>query len=126
MQEDGYNYSFDPNACESCEGNCCIGESGNIFVTQSEIEAIAGHLELSMAEFRSDYLIKRGYKFSLQEKMMGESHDCIFFDREKKGCGIYEVRPQQCRTFPFWPYFKKNEAELRAECPGIIFKDDNV
>jgi len=140
MHEDSYNYSFDPNACEACEGNCCTGESGNIFVNQTEIEAIATHLKLSMPQFKESHLIKRGYKFSIQEHKVGESHDCIFFDRKIKGCGIYPVRPAQCRTFPFWPYFKNNEAELRAECPGIIFqpcedesmkistikKDDNV
>jgi len=124
--EAGYNYSFNPNACEACEGNCCTGESGNIFVSQKEIEAISTHLELSISEFKDKYLIKKGYKFSLKEHKVQDSHDCIFFDRKIKGCGIYPVRPNQCRTFPFWPYFKTNEEELRAECPGIIFKEDNV
>lgn len=126
MNEAGYNYSFNPNACEACEGNCCTGESGNIFVSTKEIEAIATHLELGISEFKERYLIKRAYKFSITEHMVEDSHDCIFFNREIKGCGIYPVRPSQCRSFPFWSYFKNNEEELRAECPGIIFKEDNV
>ena len=126
MHEDGYNYSFNPNACDECGGNCCTGESGYIFLNQGEMQAIATHLKLGMSQFKDEYLFKKGYKFSIKEKKNEESHDCIFFDREIKGCGIYPVRPTQCRTFPFWPYFKKNEDELRAECPGIIFKEDNV
>ena len=126
MHENGYQYSFDPNACESCGGNCCTGESGYIYLNPKEIEAIAGHLELSMAEFKEQYLFKKGYKFSIKERLVEGSHDCIFFDREIKGCGIYPVRPTQCRTFPFWPHFKKNEDELKAECPGIVFHSTNV
>lgn len=126
MNEAGYNYSFDPNACASCGGNCCTGKSGYIYLNQAEMEAIALHLELPMAVFKEEYLIKNGYKYSLKERIVGDSHDCIFFDRKIKGCGIYAVRPTQCRTFPFWPYFKKNEAELKAECPGILFHATQV
>ena len=126
MHEDDYKYSFDPNACESCGGNCCTGESGYIYLNQDEMEAIALHLELPMGEFKEKYLFKKGYKFSIKERLVEGSHDCIFFDRKIKGCGIYPVRPTQCRTFPFWPYFKKNEDELKEECPGILFKEDDV
>ena len=64
--------------------------------------------------------MKRGYKFSLREKRVGNSHDCIFFDRSANGCGIYQARPQQCRTFPFWDYFKTHIEELQHECPGVL------
>jgi len=126
MHEVGYDYSFDPNACASCGGNCCTGESGYIFLNQKEMEAIAGHLELSMAELKDEFLFKKGYKFSIKEHIVEDSHDCIFFNREINGCGIYPVRPTQCRTFPFWPYFKKHEDELQAECPGIQFHSAEV
>lgn len=126
MNEVGYDYSFDPSACESCGGNCCTGESGYIYLNQNEMAAIAEHLHLPIAEFKESYLLKKGYKFSIKERKVGDSHDCIFFDREIKGCGIYPVRPTQCRTFPFWPYFKTHKDELQAECPGISYKEDNV
>lgn len=124
MTEAGYNYTFNPNACESCGGNCCTGESGYIYVNQKEMEAIAGFLELPMAQFKEEYLLKKGYKFSIKERKVEASHDCIFFDRKINGCGIYPARPTQCRTFPFWSYFKTHEEELRAECPGILFHSD--
>ena len=126
MDEKGYNYSFNPNACEECGGNCCTGESGYIFLNAKEMEAIAQFKELSMNELKEQYLFKKGYKYSIKENVINNSHDCIFFDRKINGCGIYPVRPTQCRTFPFWSYFKTHEDELRAECPGIIFKEDDV
>lgn len=126
MREDGYNYTFNPNACESCGGNCCTGESGYIYVNQKEMEEISGFLALPMAQFKEEYLLKKGYKFSLKERKVEESHDCIFFDRKINGCGVYPVRPAQCRTFPFWSYFKTHEEELEAECPGIVFHPAKV
>jgi len=120
IRQEGFDFAFTPSACESCGGRCCTGESGNIFVSPQEIAALAKHLKMDEALFRSTYLIKKGYKFSLKERIVGVSHDCIFFDREIGGCGVYEARPTQCRTFPFWDYFKNRLDELKRECPGIV------
>ncbi len=119
MRVDGYKYSFDPMACESCGGRCCTGESGNIFVTPDEIVNISKLLNLPLNQFYEQYLHKIGYKYSIKEKKLADSYDCIFFDRATNGCAIYEARPSQCRTFPFWPYFKTNIDELLDECPGV-------
>ena len=126
MNEKGYDYTFNPNACEECGGNCCTGESGYIYINNLEIENMAKFLELSISEFKEKYLFKNGYKYSLKELHVENSYDCVFFDREKNGCSVYPVRPTQCRTFPFWSYFKTHKEELKAECPGIIFKETNV
>jgi len=120
MTQDGFPYAFNPAACAGCGGRCCTGESGNIFVTPEEILALAALLKMNELDFRQTYLEKRGYKFSLKEKIVGLSHDCIFYDRETNGCGVYAARPKQCRTFPFWDYFKTRVDELKRECPGIV------
>jgi len=120
IKEDGYPYAFNPSACAGCGGRCCTGESGNIFVSAEEIRALAETLAMDEAAFRTAYLEKRGYKFSLREKIVGLSHDCIFYDRETNGCGVYAARPNQCRTFPFWEYYKHRVEELKRECPGIV------
>jgi len=120
MKQDGFPYAFNPAACAACGGRCCTGESGNIFVSSEEISALASQLGMDEADFRQQYLEKRGYKFSLKEKIVGLSHDCIFYDRETNGCSVYEARPNQCRTFPFWDYFKTHLDELKRECPGIV------
>lgn len=117
---DGYGYAFDQNACENCAGKCCIGESGYIWVNQIEQEAIAKHLNLTQEAFITEYLLKIRYRFTIKEIAYQGGHSCIFFDLHKKMCKIYEVRPNQCRTFPFWEHFKENINEVAQECPGII------
>jgi uncharacterized protein len=121
VQKEGYQFTFDESACESCNGACCVGESGYIWLTPKEITAISDYLEQDESYFREGYLNKVGYKFSIKERVNGESHECLFFDTEKKRCTIYPVRPTQCRTFPFWDYFKQNPSEAKEECPGIIY-----
>lgn len=120
MTKEGFNFVFNPHACESCEGNCCIGESGYIWVTPAEIQNIASFLKLNETDFREQHLRKVQYRYSLKERQVGESFECEFFNMAQKRCTIYEVRPSQCRTFPFWDYFKEHIKEVEKECPGII------
>ena len=121
IKKDNFNFSFDPKACEECGGKCCRGESGYIWVNPIEIDKIARYLKLSSEEFKEIYLIKVGYKFSLKEKKLDENdYACIFFNEKNKNCSIYDIRPAQCRTFPFWDFFKTHIDEVKRECPGII------
>jgi len=120
MRQDGFDFAFVPSACDTCEGRCCTGESGNIYVSPEEIAALAALLEMDENLFRTTYLVKRGYRLSIKERIVGMSHDCVFFDRKAGGCSVYEARPLQCRTFPFWDYFKTHLDELKRECPGIV------
>jgi hypothetical protein len=47
--------------------------------------------------------------------------DCVFFDGQSRKCTVYEDRPRQCRTWPFWhsnlrsPETWKETCEV---CPG--------
>lgn len=117
IEKEGFPYKFDQDACSRCDGNCCIGESGYIWVNIKEIEDIANFLKIDKNLFIDRFLIKVGYKFSLKEKPYKDGFACIFFEN---GCSIYPVRPKQCKTFPFWDYFKTHICELKKECPGII------
>ena len=120
VNEDGFSYSFNPQACENCEGKCCTGESGYIYVTKTEIESIVKFLNIEIKEFISTYLFKKMYKYSIVEKQNGDSYECIFYDKSSNGCRIYEARPNQCKTFPFWDYYKTRVNELKLECPGVV------
>ena len=120
IKKNGYNFSFNPSACESCAGNCCIGESGYIWINIVEIEALSKYLGLTLDSFREKYLFKVGYKYSIKEvELPNNSFACCFFDLEKRKCSIYDYRPTQRRTFPFWEYFKNNEKKVYKECPAI-------
>ena len=117
----GFSFSFDSLACFTCEGNCCIGESGYIWVNPKEIEDIANFLNLDSVDFKKERLRKVRFKYSLKEiKIDEKNYICEFFDLTLKKCLIYEVRPNQCRTFPFWDHFINNTKEVKKECPGIV------
>ena len=51
IKKDGFNYAFDTLACSTCEGRCCTGESGYIYVTKNEIEKISKLLDLEVRDF---------------------------------------------------------------------------
>jgi Fe-S-cluster containining protein len=121
IQNKNYSYKFDETKCSSCDGNCCIGESGFIWINNMEINLLAKHLNITSQECHDKYLYKYGYKFSIKEKQLSSNnYACVFFDTNKKQCGIYDVRPTQCRTFPFWDHFKENMQEVIDECPAIV------
>jgi Fe-S-cluster containining protein len=104
--------------CLRC-GSCCTGFSGTVRVSDEEIAAFAQNLDLPEAEFRKNYTrIVGGGAVSLVEK---ENKDCIFFDKEC-GCIVYEDRPRQCRTWPFWRYNVCSPAHWKRgakRCPGM-------
>jgi len=120
IKKDGYKFAFNPAACASCEGRCCTGESGYIWITPSEMQEVSKLLDMEFDEFTKSFVKKVGYRYSLVEKQKDDSYECIFFDSDKKQCSIYEARPKQCRTFPFWDSFKDSIDEVVKECPGIV------
>ena len=120
IKQDGFTYSFNPKACDTCAGNCCIGESGYIWINKNECEELAKYLNIEVKDLVHNYLRKVGYNYSIVEKKLSENnYACIFFDLEKRQCSVYEARPKQCRTFPFWDYFKNRVDEVKKECPAI-------
>ncbi len=121
IEKEGFDFAFDPTACGRCEGNCCRGESGYVWLDRESIEQIADFLQMPAKEFLENYCKKVGYRYTLRELKIAGEHVCIFFD---KGCTIYPVRPKQCRSYPFWDRYKdkKNLSEVCAECIGIVFK----
>lgn len=105
-------------SCLGC-GKCCRSEPGAVWVTDEEIATIAETLSLEPGEFKRRYMWKRYGKPSLKEC---PNYDCIFLDRSPDRCSIYNVRPSQCRSFPFWPEVLKNELawdSYSLSCPGM-------
>ena len=104
--------------CTQC-GNCCTGAPGYVWVNQAEVEAIAAELgESDVDAFEAEYVNKVGIRRSLREFPNG---DCVFFDNETRRCTVYNARPRQCRTWPFWDSNLKTPeawAETCEVCPG--------
>jgi len=117
-------------ACTQC-GNCCSGPSGYVQVSDAEVAALAARLQLSPDEFTEQYTHMLSNGRSLQERPGPRGDgvqrlDCVFLDRTaipgKAVCGVYEDRPSQCRTWPFWNSVVSSPlAWQRAAqtCPGI-------
>ena len=88
--------------CLEC-GQCCSGpEQGFIWITRPEIELAAEFLKIPAGQFRKQYLKRVSLRTSIIEHDV--TKDCIFLRqvKGKKQCIIYPVRPNQCRTWPFW------------------------
>lgn len=103
--------------CSGC-GDCCTGAPGYVWVNKEETQAIADLLKMDLEEFRDTYARKIGIRYSLKEFPNG---DCVFFDSEKRNCNVYEARPRQCKTWPFWDSNLKTEEDWKQtceECPG--------
>jgi len=104
--------------CTGC-GRCCTQGPGYVWVTDEEIGAIARRLGMPLARFRAQYVMDVGGSSSLVERP-GDFR-CVFLG-EGERCTIYDIRPLQCRTFPFWPENLANRPgweELREYCEGI-------
>jgi Fe-S-cluster containining protein len=119
LEKEGFTFRFNPDACTACQGKCCNGESGNVFVNRKEIQAISDFLGIETSRFIEKYLVKISYRFSIREIKTDGNYACIFFDTQRKGCSIYPARPNQCRSFPFWSYFRDRPEEAARECPGV-------
>jgi len=115
-----YSFLFDSNACEKCQAICCRGESGKIWVNLVEIENISKFLSLNQIDFMDTYLYQVDNRYSIKERFKSDNYECVFLGEDKQqNCSIYAVRPQQCRSFPFWDYYKQYNNQLLLECPGI-------
>ena len=103
-----------------CQRGCieCCTQPGEVYLTKDDVSRIAGHLGQTTEQFRTT-LCETDADGSLRLTTPADKA-CHFVLED--GCSIHEVKPLQCRTFPFWP---QNVATRRAwkkvgrVCPGI-------
>ncbi len=105
--------------CTQC-GDCCSGAPGFVWVNKEEIVALARQVGMAddIEGFEQKYVRKVGMRKSLIEYPDG---DCIFLDSETRRCLVYDSRPIQCRTWPFWNSNLKSPEtwkEAASACPG--------
>ena len=103
--------------CQVDCATCCELTGGFVFISENEVKKIAGFLNCSPEE------VRQFFTWSIDEQLIlinGEGESCIFL--ENRRCTIYEVRPAQCRHFPFWPENLRSKSawqKLARDCPGI-------
>ena len=103
-------------------GRCCVsrGSYGFVYVTLEDRRRLARHLGLSTREFTTRHCIRTEGHFHLKDF----TDACPYL--EGKRCGVYEARPTQCRTWPFWPENVKNESawnKAARKCHGMNHGD---
>lgn len=103
--------------CTGC-GKCCTGSPGYVWLTDHDIQRIVDKLKISKKDFLQKYTLYSNGHYSLKD--IAPTYDCIFY--KNKRCTIYEARPKQCRTYPFWDEIlssKKNWDAEKTCCEGI-------
>lgn len=103
--------------CTQC-GDCCTGAPGFVWVNGAEVEALAELVGVELERFEELYTRKVGIRTSLKEFPNG---DCVFFDNQARRCTVYNARPRQCRTWPFWNSNLRSPddwAHTCQVCPG--------
>ena len=79
-------------SCIGC-ANCCKVMSPTY--TAKDIRRIAGHLQMTPADFKQKWLYK-----DRSGDWMNKSTPCQFLDLSTNMCSIYAVRPADCAGFP--------------------------
>jgi Fe-S-cluster containining protein len=106
--------------CTRCS-RCCRHTPGYVFLSRSDVERLCGFLNVVRNDFERLYCrhvpLGIATRISLTEK---PNLDCVFWESE--GCSVYEARPLQCRSFPFWSSSLAGKAQwegIARDCPGI-------
>ena len=89
----------------------------------NEMIEIARVMKLSLENFADEYVKATFGRLSLQERLRQGQYHCAMFDPFNNRCLVYDVRPNQCRTFPYWDQYKSNFVKLVELCPGVGVKE---
>lgn len=106
--------------CTQCS-RCCRFEEGYVFLSAADLERLTVFLGGDEEETIDRYCrwVPMGAveQLSLREQ---RTRDCVFWI--DGGCAVYDSRPVQCRTYPFWRHIVDEPGgweEEAAVCPGI-------
>ena len=129
MSEDAFYRSGLRFQCTRCS-RCCRHTPGYVFLSRKDLEALLPALGVGRREFLNKYCRRVVFgpvkRISLKEK---PNLDCIFWENNESapearrgGCSVYDSRPLQCQSFPFWSSClssREEWMECAAQCPGI-------
>lgn len=111
-------------SCIRCSA-CCRFEAGYVFISRNDASLLCTALSVDydgLLEAYCRWVPENSGKsqLSLKEK---SNYDCIFWDSgQGEGCSVYEARPLQCRTFPFWASVMRSKSSWKMtarDCPGM-------
>ncbi|HXY54438.1 MAG TPA: YkgJ family cysteine cluster protein [Nitrospirota bacterium] len=99
-------------------GKCCItrGKYEYVYISFKDRKRLAAYLGISTDTFTSRYAQKTDGRYHIKNV----EKDCFFYQNNR--CTVYDARPWQCRTWPFWPENMSRtvwEEEVASYCPGV-------
>eukprot|EP01031_Cornospumella_fuschlensis_P023388 gene23388-28380_t len=111
-------------SCTGC-GRCCLNE-GSVWMDINEFVVLCDSLKLPVDDVLRIYATRvvAASWVEITSKVLHTSQNgkdiktegCIFLsDSDAKTCTIYEERPVQCRTYPFWPSLMRSDAAWQEE-----------
>lgn len=103
--------------CTRC-GLCCT-RPGPVFFPPADLARAARFLMLTPGEFKRKFRLHRLDGVLALEP---DDRDACPFHEDGRGCSIYDARPTQCRTFPFWPeiaHRRRSWESAGRACEGI-------
>jgi len=107
--------------CTGC-GACCVshGPYTVVAVSREDRGRLAAHLGLGLQAFTRSHCARVGDGLALRDPP--GSGACVFLQRETGRCAVYQARPAQCRTYPFWPELMARRTwtrDVAPFCPGV-------
>ncbi len=106
--------------CTRCS-RCCRFDPGYVFLSAGDLASLTRRLAMTGNEFIKKFCrivtVGETKRLSLKEK---KNYDCIFWG--EGGCTVYDDRPFQCRSYPFWSPFLSSKSAWEKEalsCPGM-------
>jgi Fe-S-cluster containining protein len=87
--------------CSKCTAYCCSYD--HIELSAKDLERLARHFGLSVraATERFTKRVEDGDRVLRHQKDHIFKSVCIFLDKEKRCCTIYDARPKVCRAYPY-------------------------
>lgn len=102
--------------CQGC-GRCCSQQGENfVYLTRQDIARAAALLGVEDEEFIATYCEKDDGVWVIRFT----DGPCVFLEENR--CAIYEARPVQCETWPFWPehlMIPLWRSIVKPLCPGV-------
>ena len=95
-----------------------VPTAGSVWVSQADIKRLAAFLDIPPGRF-----VRRFTRMVNGERILidnAPSTDCVFL--RDRTCTVYEGRPTQCRTYPWWLQNIQDEQSWREAadvCEGI-------
>lgn len=102
-----------------CQRGCtaCCEQKGFVYLSEDDVPRIAGFLGMAQADFERLHVYRTK---NFRRLRVPRESQCSFL--RDYGCSIHEVKPVQCRAFPFWPELlanRKDWGQTGKYCPGI-------